>query len=131
MDDSQRLIDAARQAVRHSYSPYSHFAVGAALLASDGTIATGCNIENASYGATVCAERTAVFKAVSGGMRSFTALALVAQTPVPPCALCLQVLAEFCSPDLPIYAAAIGPANPEVRQWTLGQLLPEAFRLND
>ncbi len=122
------LIQKARKALAQSYSPYSRFAVGAALLAADGSVYTGCNIENASYGATVCAERTALFKAVSEGRRAFTALALAATRSVPPCGMCLQVLSEFCDRDFPVYAAAIDPGEP-VRQWRLGDLLPEAFKL--
>lgn len=124
----EALIEQARRALARSYSPYSHFAVGAALLAADGSIFTGCNIENASYGATICAERTALFKAVSEGRRTFTAIALAATRMVPPCGMCLQVLSEFCGNDFPVYAASLDPADP-VREWRLGDLLPEAFTL--
>lgn len=97
------LQQAARQALANSYSPYSNFAVGAALLTDDGAIVTGCNVENASYGLTLCAERVAVAKAVSEGHLRFVALALFTATPepVPPCGACLQTLAEF-APDLHI-----------------------------
>ena len=93
----QKLIDRATVAREKSYSPYSHFGVGAALLCEDGTIYEGCNIENASYGLTNCAERTAIFKAISEGHRKFKALAVVADTegPCSPCGACRQVMKEF------------------------------------
>lgn len=99
----RELIGLAEEAMKRAYAPYSHFLVGAALLASDGRKYTGCNIENISYGATVCAERTAVFKAVSEGARSFEAIAIVSSSglPTPPCGICRQVLAEF-SPDMKV-----------------------------
>jgi cytidine deaminase len=92
------LIAAARRAREHASAAYSHFKVGAALEAADGTIITGCNIENATYGLTVCAERVAVFKAISEGAREFTRLAVAADTQVltPPCGACRQILWEFC-----------------------------------
>jgi cytidine deaminase len=91
------LIAAARRAREHASAAYSHFKVGAALEAADGTIITGCNIENATYGLTVCAERVAMFKALSDGHRSFTRIAVVADTeaPTPPCGACRQILWEF------------------------------------
>ena len=93
----QKLIDCATVAREKSYSPYSHFGVGAALLCEDSTIYEGCNIENASYGLTNCAERTAIFKAVSEGYTKFKALAVVADTegPCSPCGACRQVISEF------------------------------------
>lgn len=92
-----KLIDCATVAREKSYSPYSHFGVGAALLCEDGTICEGCNVENASYGLTNCAERTAIFKAVSEGYTKFKALAVVADTegPCSPCGACRQVISEF------------------------------------
>ena len=95
--DVQRLIECAIEARQQSYSPYSNFAVGAALLCEDGTIYKGCNIENASYGLTNCAERTAIFKAISEDHRKFKALAVVADTegPCAPCGACRQVMKEF------------------------------------
>ncbi len=92
------LIDAARQARERAFAPYSTFKVGAALETADGTIVTGCNIENSTYGLTVCAERVAVFKAISEGHRDFSRIAIVADTqePTPPCGPCRQILWEFC-----------------------------------
>ena len=98
----QKLIDRATVAREKSYSPYSHFGVGAALLCEGGTIYEGCNIENASYGLTNCAERTAIFKAVSEGHKKFKALAVVADTegPCSPCGACRQVISEFDIPHI-------------------------------
>jgi cytidine deaminase len=104
--DFDRLIGEARRAREAAVAPYSGFAVGAALLAADGMIHTGCNIENASYGLTICAERVALFKAVSEGVRQFAALVVVADTatPTPPCGACRQLLWEFCG-DIPVVLA--------------------------
>ena len=98
----QKLMDCAIKARENAYSPYSHFAVGAALLCEDGTLYEGCNIENASYGLTNCAERTAIFKAVSEGHIKFKALAVVADTegPCAPCGACRQVISEFEIPRI-------------------------------
>jgi cytidine deaminase len=95
--DGIALVEAARAARLHAHSPFSRFLVGAALLGADGNVFTGCNIENATYGLTVCAERVAVFKAVSEGCRSFTRIAVVADTheATPPCGACRQILWEF------------------------------------
>ena len=92
------LVAAARRVREHAIAPFSNFRVGAALETTDGTIITGCNIENATYGLTICAERVAVFKALSEGYRAFTRLALVVDmpTPTPPCGACRQILWEFC-----------------------------------
>jgi cytidine deaminase len=123
------LIEKATEALERAWAPYSGFSVGAALLAEDGRVFTGCNVENASYGLTVCAERAAVFKAVSEGARSFKALALVCDGthPVPPCGACLQVLREFAA-DLPISFGTLGGA---VRRTSLKKLLPSPFRADD
>jgi cytidine deaminase len=118
------LVETARRAAQASYSPYSRFRVGAALLCGDGTVVTGTNVENRSYGLTVCAERAAVFAAVGRGKREFRALALCAPDaaePVPPCGACRQVLSEFASPDLPVYYTRDGAA---VVRRTLGELYP-------
>ena len=117
------LIAAARRAMQFAYVPYSHYKVGAALLSKDGRIFTGCNIENGSYGATNCAERTALFKAVSEGVREFTAIAVTAEKSVPwPCGICRQALNEF-SPDIRVIVAW----KEQVQQAMLSDLLPHGF----
>ena len=132
------LIKSAVEMTKLSYAPYSHFHVGAALLDKSGKIWTGCNIENAAYGPSNCAERTAVFKAVSEGVRDFEAIAIVGgpedqagqvqiQDFCPPCGVCRQVLSEFCDKDFKIILAN---GNGEQKVFTLGQLLPESFSLN-
>lgn len=100
------LVEAARAARERAIAPYSHFLVGAALESADGTIITGCNIENASYGLTVCAERVALLKALSDGHRSFTRIVVVTDTPspTPPCGACRQLLWEYCG-DIPVIMA--------------------------
>lgn len=120
----QKLMDCAIKARENAYSPYSHFAVGAALLCEDGTLFEGCNIENASYGLTNCAERTAIFKAVSEGHTKFKALAVVADTegPCAPCGVCRQVMAEFKIP-LIIMGNLIG----NIKIVTIEELLPFSF----
>ena len=121
----EELITAARTARENAYAPYSGYKVGAALLADSGNVYTGCNIENASYGATICAERVAAAKAVSSGERSFPALAVVADAPEPPapCGFCRQFLAEFGLETM-VYMANL---NGDIRRMTLQELLPEAF----
>jgi cytidine deaminase len=121
----QKLIAAARQAREAAYAPYSNFKVGAAVLSADGRIFTGCNVENASFGATVCAERVAIFAAVAAGQRQIKALAVIADTPEPvaPCGLCRQVLQEFGADCQVIMANLTG----EYRVVTMAQLLPHAF----
>lgn len=124
------LAQKAREALENAYCPYSGYHVGAAILTADGKIYTGCNIENGSYGATNCAERTAVFKAVSEGEREFTAMAIFAEegsAPPFPCGICRQVLSEFCSPDMPII---IFDGEKSVYNTSLEELLPFAFELN-
>jgi cytidine deaminase len=124
--DEKKLIDAARAVRQHSYSPYSAFAVGAAILCEDGTIVTGCNVENASYGLTICAEQAAVAAAVAQGHRKFVAIA-VAGPPqvVPPCGACRQVLAEF-APSITIWYST-GDGKHESASLT--ELLPVQFEL--
>ena len=130
----EKLIELAKAAMERSYSPYSGYKVGAALLCADGSVYQGCNIENASYTPTVCAERTAIFKAVSEGNRNFAAIAIcggkngIITGLFPPCGVCRQVMSEFCGPDFPVYLA--GPEN-TWEQKTLGDLLPGAFSLNN
>ena len=106
MTDLDRLISAARTAREFAVAPYSHFKVGAALRSSDGTIFTGCNVENASYGLTVCAERVALLKALSEGQRDFAMIAVAADTeaPTPPCGPCRQLLWEYCGDILVVLA---------------------------
>ena len=122
------LITKALEAGKNAYAPYSDFRVGAALLCEDGTVYTGCNIENATYGATVCAERTAIFKAVSEGHRRFAMLAITSDSEdyTSPCGICRQVLAEFCEDNFPILMCN---RTGEYTRTTLGELLPFAFRL--
>ena len=120
----QKLMDCAIKARENAYSPYSHFAVGAALLCEDGTLYEGCNIENASYGLTNCAERTAIFKAVSEGHVTFKALAVVADTegPCAPCGACRQVMAEFKIPLL-----IMGNLMGNIKMVTIEEVLPFSF----
>ena len=122
--DMEQLFTQARKAADFAYAPYSKFRVGAALLAEDGEIYSGCNVENRSFGLTVCAERNAVSRAVSAGQRSFKALALAtpdSQTPVPPCGACRQVLSEFMEGSCPV---CFGGDGKERVQTTLGVLYP-------
>ena len=122
--ETQKLMDCAIKARENAYSPYSHFAVGAALLCEDGTLYEGCNIENASYGLTNCAERTAIFKAVSEGHTKFKALAVVADTegPCAPCGACRQVMAEFKIPLI-----IMGNLMGNIKIVTMEELLPFSF----
>ena len=123
------LARAAIEAARRAYAPYSKFKVGAALLAEDGRVFTGCNVENASYGLTNCAERTAVFKAVSEGATQFAALAIaggVGEVAMP-CGACRQVLAEVCPPEMPVRCVTLDGAV--ARDFTIGELLPGVFAL--
>jgi cytidine deaminase len=128
----KELITQALEARRRSYCPYSHWAVGAALLAKNGEVYLGCNIENAAYTPTNCAERTAFFKAVSEGVREFEAIAIVGGTEgedpsdyCGPCGVCRQVMMEFCDPKTFRIIAAI--SGEEYRIYTLEELLPLGF----
>ena len=127
----EKLCQLAIEAMGHSYSPYSGYKVGAALLCEDGSVYQGCNIENASYTPTICAERTAIFKAVYDGHRDFAAIAIcggkdgIIEGLFPPCGVCRQVMAEFCRDDFLVYL--VKPQGYEVR--TLAQLLPDSFSL--
>ena len=123
--DHGRLIELAKGARERAYAPYSHFPVGAALLGRSGRVYTGCNVENASYPAGICAERCAVAKAVSEGEREFSAIAVVGDTegPCAPCGICRQVLAEF-GPDIQVIMANL---KGNVRVVAAADLLPGAF----
>lgn len=121
-----KLVSAAREAQKFSYSPYSHFQVGAALLTSDDKVYGGANIENASYGATICAERTALVKAASEGVRKIRAVVVVTSNAVFPCGICRQVLAEFAeSSDMPVIVA--DSDGNVANETTIGVLLPGHF----
>lgn len=131
-EERKKLIGKAMEARRGSYSPYSHYQVGAALLAADGRIITGCNIENAAYGPSNCAERTAFFKAVSEGIREFTAIAIVGSPEgealsqyAYPCGVCRQVMREFCEPSQ--FQVIVAKSEEDCRVMALEQLLPESF----
>ena len=133
----KELIKAAMEAKKKAYTPYSGYQVGAALLTNELRIYTGCNIENSSFSMTNCAERTAVFKAVSEGYRNFEAICIIGglenenkkveiKNFCPPCGVCRQVLAEFCSKDFKIILAK---SKTDYKVLTLGELLPEVFSL--
>lgn len=125
-DMAEELIACAEKMLEYSYAPYSGFKVGAALLAADGRIFTGCNVENSSYGAACCAERTAVFKAVSEGAREFSAIAIVSSSGeyTYPCGICRQVLFEFGA-DIKVILKGSGGT----KITTVSELLPEGFKL--
>ena len=130
--DDKALVHAALQARKFSYSPYSHFQVGAALLCGNGEIITGCNIENAAYTPTICAERTAFFRAVSQGIYDFLTIAIVggkedAETLefCAPCGVCRQVMMELCNPET--FRILLAKSENEYQEFTLNQLLPMGF----
>lgn len=134
--DDKSLVELAINAREFAYTPYSHFAVGAALLCKDGSIYTGCNIENAAYGPANCAERTAFFKAISEGKQEFSAIAIVgspARKPVSqwvtPCGVCRQVMREFCDPAS--FRVIIGFEGKEPKSYLLEELLPDSFGPED
>ncbi|MFI5358591.1 MAG: cytidine deaminase [Halanaerobiales bacterium] len=124
-----RLLGLAIEARKNSYSPYSNFPIGAALLCKNGEIYTGTNVENASYGLTNCAERTAIFKAVSEGVREFDTMVVVADTerPIPPCGACRQVILEF-GEDIQVILANL---KGDYQQYQIKDLLPGAFNRKD
>lgn len=129
----RELVALSIQARENSYSPYSNFRVGAALLTASGKVYTGCNVENASYGVCICAERVAISKAVSEGERDFVAIAIAGASkdepigePCAPCGICRQTIAEFCKDDFKILLAKEGGFD----AYTLGELLPLSFTKN-
>ena len=126
---NQELIAKAKEVMTKAYAPYSHFQVGAALLAKDGRVFTGCNVENATYGATICAERTAVTKAVSEGVREFEKIAIVASSgeDAAPCGICRQVLFEF----MPEGKVVLWSELEGEKEFALTELLPFGFRGED
>lgn len=134
MSQTQRnideLIQKATGMLDRAYVPYSHFPVGAAIVTKGGTVYTGCNIENASFGLTNCAERTALFKAISEGDKEFDYMVVTGATdgPISPCGACRQVMAEFCEPDMPVLLTNNQGNKFET---TVQQLLPGAFRSED
>ena len=127
----EKLVELAKEAMTHAYAPYSGYFVGAALLCADGTVYQGCNIENAAYGPSNCAERTAIFKAVYDGHRDFRAIAVcggkggVITGAFPPCGVCRQVMREFCGMDFEVYI--VNESGYETV--TLAELLPHSFSL--
>ncbi len=133
--EKKQLIECAIEAAKLAYAPYSHYHVGAALLAANGQIFTGCNIENVTYGATNCAERTAIFKAVSQGVTAFKGIAIVGGPATAeaegvfsdyafPCGICRQVMKEFCEAD---FLVLVAKSPEDFKEFTLGELLPYAF----
>jgi cytidine deaminase len=124
------LISCAREAMLNAYAPYSHHLVGAALLSATGDVYLGCNVENAAFGCTCCAEQVALFKAISEGEREFSAIAIVGgyddntEKPCAPCGTCRQVLREFCDPDTFLILLGYDDGYDE---YTLSELLPESF----
>lgn len=130
-DKSEELLtEKANDMLKNAYVPYSSFPVGAALLSKTGEVFTGCNVENSSYGLSICAERTAIFKAVSEGSREFDKLVITGNTegPISPCGACRQVISEFCSEDMPVILTNV---NGNRKETTVGELLPGAFTPKD
>lgn len=126
MKAKQQWIDAAIDASQNAYIPYSHFPVGACLVTADDELILGCNIENASFGLTNCAERTAIFKAISEGKTSFKHLVVYGKTdqPISPCGACRQVMVEFFDPEMPVTLVA---QDLSIKEMTVQQLLPYSF----
>ena len=128
---NERLLELATEARDHSYSPYSHYAVGAALLTKDGKVYQGCNIENASFTPTICAERTAFFKAIYDGVREFSAIAIIGSgdSPAFPCGVCRQVMSEFCDGDFVLTVS--NRDGSEIVTETLDEMMPHRFGPKD
>ncbi len=122
----EELVEFARQARQSARAPYSNFKVGAAVECLNGSVFTGCNIENSSYGLTLCAERVAIVKAVSEGVKDFARIAVIADThsPIPPCGACRQVILELCGGEICVVMANL---HGQIETRTLGELLPEPF----
>lgn len=130
----EKLVKCAKEAMKNAYAPYSKFKVGAALLCNDGSIYTGCNIENSSFTPTACAERVALFKAVSEGKHEFSAIAVcggvqgeLTEKFCHPCGVCRQVLSEFCKGDFKVCCVSAT----DVKEYTLSELLPHSFGMED
>lgn len=125
-----KLIEAAQEAHKQAYVPYSHFAVGAAVLTDDGKVFQGCNIENGSYGMTICAERVAMFKAIYEGYHHFKAIAVTGDThePISPCGACRQVMTEFMLPEDQVILTNL---QGDVKKFTVAEILPYSFSLKD
>ena len=128
--EREKMLDLAYEVMARAYTPYSHFQVGACLKGESGKYYLGCNVENASYTPTNCAERTAIFKAVSEGEREFESIVIVCsgKSPAAPCGVCRQVLREFCKDDMPVVFA---DKDRNVIESTLGELLPHSFGPED
>jgi len=126
------LIELAKEAMERAYVPYSQFKVGSALLDGEGRVHMGCNVENAAYSPTNCAERTALHRAIADGVapKSFKAIAVIGDTsqPITPCGVCRQVLVELCEPEMPVYLSNL---KGDVTETTVAALLPGAFTSND
>lgn len=124
-EDPNLLLDAARKSLERAYAPYSRFKVAAAVLDDQGRVHTGVNVENLSYGLSICAERAAIFAAVAAGARRITALAVTSSAAdlLSPCGACRQVIAEFAAPEAPVFCDA--PVAP--RRWSVRELLPDGF----
>jgi cytidine deaminase len=124
-----QLLQAARDARSRAYAPYSNFHVGAALRSADGTVYSGCNVENASYGLTICAERNAIFHMVAAGKKEFTEIVIIGDSPgfLSPCGACRQVMSEFAKPETPVW---MSDRDGNARSATMGELLPAWFFLD-
>jgi len=124
----EQLIESAKKSLENAYAPYSLYRVGAAIEGFSGKVYPGCNIENTSYGLTICAERVAIFRGISEGERNFKRIFITSNTETPPipCGACLQVMAEFCDEDFEIY---IGKSDNEVKRFLLKELFPKPFTL--